>query len=124
MTKLKPCPFCGGEDVLYYGQFDRIVICRGCGAQGAARADYEGAAKVWNKRQPDPQLVNALKKIERRLEGLIGDFYVFDKLVTIDELHGLKLGARQALADIEPDINSPNPLSEQRAKPDMKEDAT
>ena len=52
---LKPCPFCGSDDVLFYGLVhDCMVICKNCTSQGPARADQEGAAEAWNRRADAP----------------------------------------------------------------------
>lgn len=49
---LKPCPFCGGEPMLFFteetGFWD--VSCQACGATPYLRkADYE-AVEAWNRR--------------------------------------------------------------------------
>ena len=120
MTKLKPCPFCGSEAIVFDGfPFNYYIKCKTCGVQSDDRANRDSAAKVWNKRTPDPQLVEALEKIVKRAE-FGGGLDTTNAAICWD----IQDIARQALADIEPDINSPNPLSEQRANPDMKEDAT
>lgn len=48
--ELKPCPFCGGENVT--NEFDDpfyFVICGICGASSAF-SDEEGAVRLWNAR--------------------------------------------------------------------------
>lgn len=48
--ELKPCPFCGGENVT--NEFDDpfySVICGICGASSAF-SDEEGAVRLWNAR--------------------------------------------------------------------------
>ena len=48
--ELKPCPFCGGENVT--NEFDDpfyYVICGICGASSAF-SDEEGAVRLWNTR--------------------------------------------------------------------------
>ena len=61
MTKLKPCPFCGSENIkliknpvydanecttLYY----KFYKCRYCGAQGGGSYSERDAAEKWNRR--------------------------------------------------------------------------
>lgn len=56
MTKLKPCPFCGGE--AYITNFDvfggvRYVVCKGCGGRIQMPSEAE-AITAWNNRtEPD-----------------------------------------------------------------------
>ena len=46
---LKPCPFCGGTDIV---AMDFWVFCDRCGADGAICDARDGAITAWNKR-PD-----------------------------------------------------------------------
>ena len=66
--KLKPCPFCGSEAVLFADNGVR-VICSSCGTQTARSSDYimRGAptgnaiyrvVKRWNRRQSDNDLIS------------------------------------------------------------------
>lgn len=56
MDKLKPCPFCGGEEteseseVCYGGIYYRI-FCSCCGASTDLYCDTERAEKAWNRRE-------------------------------------------------------------------------
>lgn len=49
--KLKPCPFCGGDDLRYmfYGGCT-VVHCAYCGIDGPVGADDDEAAEKWNRR--------------------------------------------------------------------------
>lgn len=47
MFDLKPCPFCGGEAVLYVDNGVR-VYCRRCGAQSKTRCDNMSYSKPTN----------------------------------------------------------------------------
>lgn len=58
---MKPCPFCGSDDVGYsYGQHPdghelSFIACGGCGAHGPVRTyanewDDDESAAAWNKR--------------------------------------------------------------------------
>jgi Lar family restriction alleviation protein len=53
--KLKPCPFCGGDNLrihrgvsVYYG------YCCGCGCQSAWGGSEQAAREKWNTRPADP----------------------------------------------------------------------
>ena len=48
-TELRPCPFCGSDN-LGLSEIFR-VHCYGCGAEGPARSRMESAAKQWNRRE-------------------------------------------------------------------------
>ena len=50
MTELKPCPFCGGEPVLFESHFSGIfyVVCKDCGLTAPHRLTKEKAMNVWN----------------------------------------------------------------------------
>lgn len=52
--ELKPCPFCGSDEVQMYSPMDGSykVICF-CGASGAESHDWEKAAAYWNRRGID-----------------------------------------------------------------------
>ena len=58
--KVKPCPFCGGNDIDYYetdfGRADEpfyyIVKCKDCNAHIFAESgELEDAITLWNKRK-------------------------------------------------------------------------
>lgn len=61
-TELKPCPFCGSNDIepmtVYDGPPDFIVsVCKGCGARGPEAPDGktyihepDDAVAAWNRR--------------------------------------------------------------------------
>ena len=73
MKKLRPCPFCGSEDVkLMNGWYSSAVVCFDCGAGGpdiTKRYKYEPerekiAMKQWNKRASDDAMLDAADEIE------------------------------------------------------------
>ena len=46
MTKLRECPFCGGDDLgVFFGMVLSVVVCQGCGA--------EADESQWNRRADD-----------------------------------------------------------------------
>ena len=56
MTELKPCPFCGCEDI--YSSIhivDAKILCPECGARGPSEHSIEDASNAWNSR-PSPWL--------------------------------------------------------------------
>ena len=65
--KLKPCPFCGSDDLGMNGGSE-YVFCRGCGAEGAWNDDnVEEAIAAWNRRAPcacDIEAARTTKMIE------------------------------------------------------------
>jgi hypothetical protein len=54
MTELKPCPFCGSEEL---NTWIDCVYCTECGAQGpdADDKDLDLARAAWNGRAQDDQ---------------------------------------------------------------------
>ena len=54
--KLKPCPFCGSEDVYietFNGETEARVRCAGCGTMSGFFNDVASAANTWNYRPGD-----------------------------------------------------------------------
>lgn len=53
--KLKPCPFCGSENVRFKGG-EHAVVCARCKARGAIAPNEDMALDMWNDRlyQPKP----------------------------------------------------------------------
>ena len=60
MSKLKPCPFCGGSNIKSENYSSQIVMeCNDCGGMGPdaelaadPHCDIEAAEEAWNKRAP------------------------------------------------------------------------
>jgi Lar family restriction alleviation protein len=46
--ELRPCPFCGGENLGFSEIFK--VRCYSCGSEGAFRQRKEAAVRAWNQR--------------------------------------------------------------------------
>lgn len=74
MENLKPCPFCGGDAIMWFcdptGQYARItpsglcygremthkfVRCEKCGVRTKVYATNKGAFNAWNRRANDEQ---------------------------------------------------------------------
>ena len=55
MADLKPCPFCGSEelDIWQNDCGNHFVVCIGCGASGRDERKVEKAVEVWNRRYED-----------------------------------------------------------------------
>lgn len=71
--ELKPCPFCGCEDIdEYEGDYGNGVYCMNCGAMVGEpihmefrtneRVTYEQAAEAWNTRTPEQAIAATLGK--------------------------------------------------------------
>ena len=59
--ELKPCPFCGGEN-LASNWHSPFIICNDCGAFGPGNADstHEQAVEAWNTRTPEQAIAATL----------------------------------------------------------------
>ena len=76
MTKLKPCPFCGNPNPVYWNYTEEYfterwaVLCYypdgGCGAEGSRQKSKEEAAAAWNERKGEIEL--NIKEAVRILE--------------------------------------------------------
>lgn len=57
MTKLRKCPFCGGEAEIYVSDVtDRAVVyCADCDAQIGIKQNEQEAIEAWNKRVSEVQ---------------------------------------------------------------------
>ena len=61
MSKIKPCPFCGGTDMFRFvypyrrkpGLRGCYVRCNGCGATSGNYETIEDAEKAWNERKEE-----------------------------------------------------------------------
>lgn len=72
-TKLKPCPFCGGEGSYANGGFGFIVKCRKCGSRIDVQNTTEEAAKAWNNRRPAEKLEAENKRLREALERIVSE---------------------------------------------------
>jgi len=78
-TKLKPCPFCGGEAKLVENDYhDYSIGCEinsGCVAEG--NIDYwtskEEVIRLWNTRVIDPSTAKRIKDLENLLAPYLRD---------------------------------------------------
>ena len=51
MAELKPCPFCGGEDLMMVDDDDYFFVgCNTCDTCGPGEGTEEEAIEAWNKR--------------------------------------------------------------------------
>ena len=51
--KLKPCPFCGSENVRFIAD-EHGVVCKRCKARGGIAPDEDMATGMWNERRVEP----------------------------------------------------------------------
>lgn len=63
MAELKPCPFCGNDDLEIVGEFIPAlqyeyfrVLCACCGASSCGHLHKEIAIKRWNRRAEDGKM--------------------------------------------------------------------
>lgn len=78
--ELKPCPFCGGEDVIAFWTHDktRYVTCDGCGNMTSDWETEKEARERWNRRAEGQGIPYPRDKYGERIN--IGD-YVYDGVV-------------------------------------------
>ena len=63
-TKLKPCPFCGGEAKHYEGKTDAHgVTCMRCSVKMYGYASKGAATRAWNKRPVEDELEAAYSRL-------------------------------------------------------------
>ena len=92
--KLKPCPFCGSNDIAFdfgLGRGVAYAYCCNCGAETITRASASEAANDWNRRAID---VDALREVADELECA----YRSDDYASVDALCELSNDASKALA--------------------------
>lgn len=69
MKELKPCPFCGGEDISVSEDtsMGAWAACAACGSLGPTRQTEEEAAEAWNHRYElsnEPLTLNELRQMD------------------------------------------------------------
>ena len=74
MEELKPCPFCGSDDVVVEEtDTSGYVRCRGCGAEGGLRYSHDEAAAAWNSRADAKKLVARLSVSDEQVRRMVDD---------------------------------------------------
>lgn len=74
MENLKPCPFCGSDDVAMYGLYpSSYARCRACGAEGAMSNSYYEAAAAWNRRAKAKELVVRLNVSDEQVRRMVDE---------------------------------------------------
>lgn len=72
--KLKPCPFCGSDDVVLDETYTSgYVRCRVCGAEGGLRYSHDEAAAAWNSRTDAKVLVARLNVSEEQVRRMVDE---------------------------------------------------
>ena len=72
--KLKPCPFCGGNDVVAEETYmSGYVRCRGCGAEGGFRYSHDEAVAAWNRRTNAKELVARINVSDEQVRQMVDD---------------------------------------------------
>lgn len=64
MKELKPCPFCGSQDLDFddNGEENYWVYCKSCDADGSLGKGKDGAIEVWNKKYLKEQISQMLNE--------------------------------------------------------------
>ena len=96
--EIKPCPFCGSEDVEVFSNYGRyFVTCCDCGSEGPNKEGKEEAIKGWNQRPYDfdmPAIVKKVQWLEKENEKLRMALidYADPNNWSIDEIVAIDLG--------------------------------
>lgn len=76
-NEMKPCPFCGGEDLKVYSLHGAgaWVACRGCGLESPTETGvtHAQAIEYWNTRlaaEPAAGVIEALDRFAKRADDL------------------------------------------------------
>lgn len=73
-TGLRPCPFCGGDEIYVFpvaASRGRAAMCQKCLAEGPYERAKEKAAEAWNRRAEPENRVLTLAELEAHYEGRI-----------------------------------------------------
>lgn len=74
MEELKPCPFCGSNDVTMYEVYpSSYARCRVCGAEGGLRDSHDEAAASWNRRTNAKELVAMFSVSDEQVRRMVDD---------------------------------------------------
>lgn len=98
-TKLKSCPFCGGEAELIKGmcELDNYVTCLGCRCKTKLYNTKASAIKAWNTRKPTQNIVEQLT-VELELSDRDKRRCIADKnFLQFDEIKGYANGIYNAI---------------------------
>lgn len=72
--KLKPCPFCGSDDVVLDETYmHSYAQCRVCRAEGGLRDSHDEAAAAWNSRTDAKKLVARLSVSDEQVRRMVDD---------------------------------------------------
>lgn len=75
MADLRPCPFCGGDEIYVFpvaASRGRAAMCQKCLAEGPYEITKEKAAEAWNRRAEPENRVLTLEEVKRHCEGSVG----------------------------------------------------
>jgi Lar family restriction alleviation protein len=92
VTELKPCPFCGSEDIEidcagYLDDSDHWVICQDCGAASGIIKEASDAIEAWNTRADD-KIIEAAHEVASclLLENMQRPGLTFRKIKELSEV--------------------------------------
>lgn len=93
MSELKPCPFCGSDQDVYWSDAVSYIACGRCGALGPDGDDEAEIARLWNTRPEVERLTAELKEAKhygnRQLLTKCGELeLVSEKLRTALQKYG------------------------------------
>ncbi len=100
--KLKPCPFCGGEAIIYENDEDDeyMIGCKNCCAAEPMTewASKENAIAQWNTRKPVERVLGRLEeekeKYDTLSENALSEFCLEMFHLYSDTAHGLEIAIK------------------------------
>lgn len=73
-VELKPCPFCGSNDVTVNDAYmHSYAQCRVCRAEGGLRDSHDEAVAAWNRRTNAKELVARLNVSEEQVRRMVDE---------------------------------------------------
>ena len=92
-TKLKSCPFCGGEAEVIKRESEYPYVhgvwCKGCRCRTSFEKSREEAIEAWNTRRPMERIVEQLKEQRESY----GEKFVNSNIILQDAIETVQKGA-------------------------------
>ena len=88
MSEIKPCPFCGSDDLHMQGNKSNYVYCENCDTYGPDGEDEEEAIRLWNhapRIEEEPKMEKCCQNCVHISKEVDGKVYCSE---TVNEIYG------------------------------------